>query len=310
MAVDLQASLDADGRLLDWNHDVWSNAHIGRAAAAPPGTSALLAAWNLADPLPKPEPTPRLAYHAGIHRNADPKYAVPRRRIVKHFVETEPVRVSSLRSLGAYANVFAAESFVDELADAAGVDAVAFRLSYLDDARSRDVVRAAADGIGWPGPREFGHGVGLAFAQYKNAMCYAAVAVELHVDDATAEARLDRVVAAADAGAVIDPSGLSNQLEGGVVQSASWTLMESVAFDDTRITSAAWESYPIIRFPEVPPIDVVLLDRPELPPLGAGEAVQGPTAAAIANAVHAAIGVRVRDLPLTPWRIRDAAAAL
>jgi CO/xanthine dehydrogenase Mo-binding subunit len=311
MAVDLQASLDADGRLLDWNHDVWSNAHVGRAAAAPPGTSALLGAWHLADPVPKPEPRPRLAYHAGIHRNADPKYAVPRRRIVKHFVEAEPVRVSSLRSLGAYANVFAAESFVDELASAAGVDAVSFRLSYLDDERARDVVRAAAEGIGWPGPRgEFGHGVGLGFAQYKNAMCYAAVAVELHVDDATAEARLDRVVIAADAGEVIDPSGLANQLEGGVVQSASWTLKEKVAFDDTRITSDAWESYPIITFPEVPPIELVLLDRPELPPLGAGEAAQGPTAAAIANAIHAAIGVRVRDLPLTPSRIRDAVAAL
>jgi CO/xanthine dehydrogenase Mo-binding subunit len=141
-------------------------------------------------------------------------------------------------------------------------------------------------------------------------MCYAAVAVELHVDDATAEARLDRVVIAADAGEVIDPSGLANQLEGGVVQSASWTLKEKVAFDETRITSDAWESYPIITFPEVPEIELVLLDRPELPPLGAGEAAQGPTAAAIANAIHAAIGVRVRDLPLTPSRIRDAAAAL
>jgi CO/xanthine dehydrogenase Mo-binding subunit len=306
--IDMQASLDADGRLLDWNHDVWSNSHIGRAAIAPPGTSALASAWQLADPLPPPVPEPRLMYHGGIHRNADPLYAVPNRRVVKHFVEGGPVRVSSLRSLGAFANVFAIESFLDEVAEAAGADPVAFRLSYLEDERAREVLETAARQIGPRGDGEFGRGVGVAFAQYKNMQCYAAVAVELRVDDATAAVRLDRVVVAADAGEVIDPRGLANQLEGGVVQAASWTLKEQVTFDDTHITSSAWDTYPILTFPEVPEVEVVLLDRPGVMPVGAGEATQGPTAAAIANAVHDAIGVRVRDLPLTPERVQAAAA--
>jgi nicotinate dehydrogenase subunit B len=307
MLIDMQASLDVQGRLLDWNHDVWSNSHIGRAAIAPSGTSALASAWLLSDPLPPPVPQPRLMYHGGIHRNADPLYAVPNRRVVKHFVEGGPLRVSSLRSLGAFANVFAIESFMDEVAEAAGTDPVAFRLSYLEDERAREVIETASREIGSRGD-EFGRGVGLAFAQYKNVQCYAAVAVELHVDDETAAVRLDRVVVAADAGEVIDPSGLANQLEGGVVQAASWTLKEQVTFDDTHITSSAWDTYPILTFPDVPEAEVVLLDRPGVTPVGAGEATQGPTAAAIANAVYNAIGVRVRDLPLTPDRIRAAAA--
>ena len=289
------------------NHDVCSNSQIGRAAMAPPWTSALASAWLLADPVPPPVPQPRLLYHGGIHRNADPLYAVPNRRVVKHFVESSPLRVSSLRSLGAFANVFAIESFLDEVAEAAGADPVAFRLSYLEDERAREVLETAANAVG-PRDDEFGRGVGIAFAQYKNMQCYAAVAVELHVEDATAAVRLGRVVVAADAGEVIDPKGLANQLEGGVVQAASWTLKEQVTYDDTHITSSDWDSYPILTFREVPEVEVVLLDRPGMPPLGAGEATQGPTAAAIANALHDAIGVRVRDLPLTPERIRAAAA--
>jgi nicotinate dehydrogenase subunit B len=307
--VELQASLDSDGRLLDWNHDVWSNAHVGRASVAPPGTSALAAAWLLAEPLPPPQPKPRLLYHGGIHRNADPLYAVPNRRIVKHFVEGMPVRASSLRSLGAFANVFAIESFLDELAEAAAADPVEFRLAYLADERAREVLETAAGALA-ARSGEFGHGVGIAFAQYKNAQCYAAVAVELHVDDETAAIRLDRVLVAADAGEIVDPMGLVNQLEGGAVQAASWTLKEQVTWDGARITSSDWAGYPIATFPEVPEVEVVLLDRPGVAPVGAGEATQGPTAAAIANAVHDAVGVRLRDLPLTAERVRAAVAAL
>jgi nicotinate dehydrogenase subunit B len=308
--VELQASLDADGRLLDWNHDVWSNSHVGRAAVAPPGTSALAAAWQLADPLPPPEPKPRLMYHGGIHRNADPLYAVPNRRVVKHFVPVAPLRVSSLRSLGAFVNVFAIESFLDELAEAAGTDPLAFRLAYLEDERARAVLEAAAAArIAPAAGREFGRGTGIAFAQYKNQQCRTAVAVELEVDDATAAIRLARVVIAADAGEVVDPKGLANQLEGGAVQAASWTLKEQVTFDATHITSTDWAGYPIATFPEVPEVEVVLLDRPGEPPVGAGEAAQGPTGGAIANAVHDAIGVRLRDLPFTPDRVRAAVAA-
>ena len=308
MVVKVQASLDDGGHLLDWNHDVWSNTHMARAL--PYGDrSGLLAAWHRASPLPRPQPFPMLAYHAGIHRNADPLYTVPQRRIVKHFVENTPLRVSSTRSLGAYANVFAIESFMDELAHAACIDPLEFRLRHLDDARARAVLAAAAERAGWTQRRkEFGRGSGIGFARYKNQKCYAAVVAEVRVDLDTAEIRVERAVIAADAGQIIDPSGLANQLEGGVIQSASWTLKEQVVFDRTRVTSVDWESYPILKFPEVPEIETVLLDQPGEPPLGSGEATQGPTAGAIGNAVFDAIGVRLREIPFTPDRVRAAVA--
>jgi nicotinate dehydrogenase subunit B len=309
MVVETQASLDDAGRLLDRNHDVWSNTHRGRQGMGDTGIQ-LAAAWHLATPFPRPAPQPWLAPQAGIHRNADPLYAVPNPRVVKHFVETTPVRVSALRSLGAFANVFAIESFLDELAEAAGADPVEFRLSYLEDERARATLTAAAERIGWAErSSEFGRGTGIGFGRYKNRQGYAAVAVELTVDDATAEIRIERAVVAADAGEIIDPDGLANQLEGGFVQAASWTLGEHVTFDDLRVTSLDWESYPILRFPRLPQIETILLDHPDQPPLGAGEVAQGPTAAAIANAVQAAIGVRLRDLPFTPDRVRAAVAA-
>jgi CO/xanthine dehydrogenase Mo-binding subunit len=151
--------------------------------------------------------------------------------------------------------------------------------------------------------------MGIGFAQYKNIAAYAAVVVELTVDDATATIALDRIVIAADAGQIVDPDGLVNQLEGGAVQSASWTLKEAVRFDRTRVLSVDWETYPILEFPEIPALETVLIDRPGMPYLGAGEATQGPTAGAIANAVHDAIGIRLRDLPFTPENVRAAVAA-
>ena len=306
MVVKVQASLDASGQLLDWNHDTWSTTHVSRAL--PYGDrSALLGAWHRAAPLPAPRPQPMTVYHGGIHRNADPLYTIPRRRIVKHFVETMPLRTSSLRSLGAYANVFAIESFMDELAQAAGVDPLEFRLRHLEDERGRAVLTAAAERAGFrKQPRETGRGSGIAFARYKNQKAYAAVVVDVRVDDQTAEVALERAVLAADAGQIVDPSGLANQLEGGLSQSASWTLKEQVCFDRVRVTSIDWESYSILRFPEIPQIETVLLDRPGQPYLGSGEATQGPTAAAIANAIFDATGVRVRDIPFTPDRIRAA----
>src|SRR5262249_38058623 len=198
----------------------------------------------------------------------------------------------------------------DELAVAAGLDPLAFRLRQLTDPRARDVLAAAADRLGWrpaPRPARSGRGRGLAFARYKNQKTWCAVAVELAVDDTSATTRLERAVVAADAGQIVDPDGIANQLEGGFVQAASWTLHEQVAFDRMRVTSTDWQSYPILRFGEVPAVETVLLDRPGQPWLGAGEASQGPSAAAIANAIFDATGLRVRDLPLTPERLRAAA---
>jgi CO/xanthine dehydrogenase Mo-binding subunit len=310
MIIDLQASLDASGLVVDWNHDVRSFTHVSRPMPHGPRTSGLIAAWHRAAPLARPTPRPMLAYHMGIHRNADPLYAFPRRRVVKHFLAGSPFRTSSLRGLGAYANVFAIESFIDELAAAAAQDPLAFRLRQLGDPRARDVLAAVAERFGWqpaPRPARGGRGRGLAFGRYKNQKSWCAVAVELTVDDASAAIRLERAAIAADAGQIVDPEGLVNQLEGGFVQAASWALREEVTFDRTRVTSTDWQSYPILRFGEVPAIETVLVDRPGEPWLGAGEASVGPTAAAIANAIFDATGLRVRDLPLTPRRLRDAA---
>ena len=310
MTVDLQASLDAGGCVVDWSHETRSYTHVNRAIPYSERTSGLVAAWHRDPPMAPPTPRPALAPHAGIHRNADPLYAFPRRRVVKHFLENSPFRTSALRGLGAYANVFALESFMDELAHAARVDPVEFRLRHLEDTRARDVIRAAAERLGWKAvtrPAGTGRGRGIAFARYKNQKTWCAVALELRVEDATASIRLERAVIAADAGQIVDPDGLANQLEGGCVQAASWTLKEEVQFDRERVTSLDWETYPILRFDEIPEIETVLLDRPGQPWLGAGEAAQGPTAAAIANAVFDATSLRLRDLPFTPERVRAAA---
>jgi CO/xanthine dehydrogenase Mo-binding subunit len=305
MVVDLGASLDASGRIVDWSHEVVSHTHLGRAMRGR-AASNLLADWQRDPPLPPVRSEPRFEPHAGIHRNADPLYAFPRKRVVKHFVEDPALRVSSHRSLGAYANVFAIESFLDELALAAGRDPLELRLAHLEDPRARAVLEAVAARAGWRRGASDGRGHGLAFARYKNAKCYAAVVVELEVDTASGTIRLLRAVIAADAGEIVDPDGLTNQLEGGFLQAASWTLKEEVRFDRTRITSRDWETYPILRFSEVPEVETVLLDRPGTPFLGAGEATQGPTPAAIANAVAHATGARLRRIPFTPERVRAA----
>jgi nicotinate dehydrogenase subunit B len=308
--VRTSASLDADNRLLDWNLEAWGATHNARPFPFGERTG-FAAAWRRDPPTPRQPITPLLLPEAGIHRNATPAYRIPTTRIVKRLVADHPLRTSSTRALGAYANVFAIESMMDDLAHAAGVDALQFRLDHLDDERARDVLVAATDRAGWAErAHEFGRGSGIGFARYKNSAAYAAVVVDVTIDDETAEVRVDRAVIAADAGQIVDPLGLANQLEGGLVQSLSWTLTEQVVFDRTRVTSTDWDTYPILTFPDVPEIETVLLDRPGAPYLGAGEASQGPTVAAVANAVRNALGVRLYDLPFTPDRVRHAVSSL
>jgi CO/xanthine dehydrogenase Mo-binding subunit len=234
-------------------------------------------------------------------RNAIPIYDFPNQRIVNHYVHEMPVRTSALRSLGAYANVFAIESFMDELAQAAGSDPIAFRQRHLKDPRARAVMDAAArraEWSHWKPAENRGHGIG--FARYKNLGAYCAAVAEVEVGH---DVRVNRLILAVDVGLVINPDGVINQIEGGAIQSTSWTLREQVRLGARGIASLGWQDYPILKFSEVPVVEVELLDRPELPAVGAGEAAQGPAAAAIANAVAHALGLRVRDLPLTHERI-------
>jgi nicotinate dehydrogenase subunit B len=242
------------------------------------------------------------------NRNSRPPYKLPSARITHHHMKEMPLRVSALRALGAYMNVFSVESMMDELAAAAGVDPVEFRLRYLDDPRARDVIKMTAERFGWSKDKlPAGRGRGFAYARYRNGSTYVAVATEAEVDRQSGAIRLLRIVSAADSGQAISPDGIRNQIEGGILQSASWTLHEAVQFDKTRVTSRDWASYPILRFSSVPEsVEVHVINRPGQPFLGAGEASQGPAAAAIANAVASATGARVRDLPLTRDRVKAA----
>jgi nicotinate dehydrogenase subunit B len=304
--IQMQASLNKEGEVIDWNHDVWGYAHSARSSGAP-GSSSLLSSWYLEEPCNPSELRPIMAPEVGIHRNATPLYTFPAQRIVKHFLPDSPLRVSALRGLGTYANVFALESFVDELARAAGADPVAFRLRYLDDPRARAVVEAAAERATRPSTPDAGPGEalgrGFAFSQYKNRQCYVAVVVDLCVNRETGRIRMVRAVLAVDAGQIVNPEGLSNQLEGGFMQAASWTLHEQVTFDAHGVTSIDWRTYPILRFRDAPVIETVLLNRPGLPYLGIGEGTHGPVPGAIANAVFDAVGVRLRRIPFTTDRV-------
>ena len=307
MVLQLQASLTAQGEISDWNHDVFSYAHSTRPAVGLE-TSGLLAARHLAQPFAPQLPKAMGGYHSGAHRNADPIYEFPQKRVVRHAAADSPLRVSAMRSLGAYANIFAIESILDELALSANTDPLEFRLRHLRDERARAVLLAAADRANWSSRHQSaadGTGWGIALAQYKNLQCYCALIVRLRVHRVSGKVQFERVVIAADAGSVVNPDGLSNQLEGGFVQAASWTLFEEIKFDARGITSVDWETYPILSFPSAPKIETLILNRPELPMLGAGEAAQNPTPAAIANAIYDAVGLRLRDIPFTPDMIKN-----
>jgi nicotinate dehydrogenase subunit B len=304
MVTTIRAELDEASRPHDWTTEIWSGRHSGRPGRT---TGQLLAANALPDPPPLPPATEAPpATGGGGTRNGEPLYAFPAKRIVHHLIAETPVRTSSLRGLGATTNVFAIESFMDELAERAGADPVAYRLAQLADARARAVVERVAAMSGWQvgAPSGTAQGRGVGFARYKNMAAYAAVVAEVEVEESV---RLLRVWCAADAGFVINPDGALNQLEGNIMQAASWALKEGVRLDNVGIASRDWEGYPVLRFSEVPETFVELLDpAADLPPLGIGEASGGPAVAAIGNAVAHALGARIRDLPLTRERIMAA----
>jgi CO/xanthine dehydrogenase Mo-binding subunit len=240
-------------------------------------------------------------------RNGLANYEFPAEKVVTHFVREMPLRVSSTRGLGAYANVMAIEQFIDELAVKAGADPLEYRLRYLKDERMRDVLTRCAEAFGWDKfEKKRNTGRGIAIARYKNYAAMTAVALEVQVTPRNGLVRVVRAVAANDSGHMVNPNGIANQVEGGLIQSLSWTLKEEVKFDNSRVLSTDWASYPILTFTEVPPVEVVLIDRPGEPYLGTGESAQGPTGAALANAIADATGVRVRQVPFTPERVKGA----
>ncbi|MFL5388680.1 MAG: molybdopterin cofactor-binding domain-containing protein [Myxococcales bacterium] len=296
MAIALEASLDGQGRIVSFRHDLWSSGHTHR-----PGRSSkpvLLAAGELAKPFERaPAIDPPLPA-GGAQRNAIAGYDFPDVLVLHHYVRDAPVRGSSLRALGAFGNVFAIESFMDELAAAANADPVEFRLRHLEDPRGRAVIEEAVRRSSWASfDKKEGRGHGIAYARYKNIGAFCAVVAEV---EAGVDLRVTRLVAAVDVGLPVNPDGVANQIEGGCVQATSWALKEA-----WRPGALTWEDYPILKFSEAPPVEVHILEN-QHPSLGAGECTMGPTAAAIANALHDALGVRVRELPLTAENITKA----
>ncbi len=299
MLVRLAVRLDEHGRPSDWTSEIWSPTHVQRPGT---GSGYLLAAEALSELPPPPAQDPTEERGGGGTRNAVPLYDVPHHRIIHHLVEEAPVRTSALRTLGAVANIFAIECLIDELAIMSGTDPIAYRLTLLSDPRARRMIETVAADANWSERRPGGQGsgLGIGFGRYKNTAAFCAVAVALTVDE---EVRLDQIWLAADAGLVVNPDGTRDQLEGGAVQGASWALKEQVRMAGQGITSLDWESYPILRFSDIPAIEAVLIEAPEEPSLGVGECSVGPTAAAIGNAVAHALGARLYDMPLSRERI-------
>jgi CO/xanthine dehydrogenase Mo-binding subunit len=302
--LDVKAGLDAGGRIVAWDTQMW----LPNQA---PGPRALLAA----------EAAGLMQDHGqgagAITQNGDPPYEADSVRVLVHWLKETPLQLSNLRAPGKIANVFAVESFTDELAAAASVDPIAFRLARLKDPRAIDVINRTAQAFGWqprPSPNPQARqgrmlvGRGLAYMRYKQAENYVAIAMEVAVDPATGRVDIRRVVCAHDCGLVVNPDALKNQVEGCIVQTISRTMHEEVTFDRSRVTSVDWASYPILRFTEAPQVEVLLIDRPDQPLLGAGEAATAPVAAAVGNAVFDATGVRLRTVPFTATRVKAAMA--
>lgn len=302
MQIEVRAGLDTQGNVLAWDYNVWSPTHASRPRFA----GQLLTAQMLSGESPPPT-----RFFLGGERNAPTNYSFANQRVAIHWLANSLLRCSSFRSLGGAANTFANESFMDELAALAGIDAVQFRLRHLTDPRARHVLQMAAEKANWqirPSPRvgQFGvaEGRGIAFVQYENDQAIAACVAFVEIDTGKDTIRVKRIVVAHDCGLIINPDGVRNQIEGNVIQSLSRALKEEVKFDETRITSVDWETYPILTFSEVPDVEIVLINRPDQPALGAGEPATVTTAAAVANAIFDATGLRLRQVPFTPERIR------
>jgi nicotinate dehydrogenase subunit B len=305
MVTELEAAIDADHRIIAWRHAVWSNPHNNR----PVDAGGVLVGREVARSFPAPEPKPIPMPEGDGSRNSNPLYALPDMHVVYHFLPEMPLRVSALRSLGAHLNVFSIESMFDELAAAAGIDPLALRLEHMEDPRARAVMQQGAEAFGWAArpPGDGRRGCGMAFARYKNIGAYCAVFLEIALDRETGRIAVRRVVAAVDCGQVVNPDGVRNQIEGAIIQSLSWATQEAMEFDAAQRRGFDWSSYPILRFEDVPQeVAVHLLDRPGEPFLGTAEAGQGPSSAALANALAAATGHRLRDMPLSPVRVKQA----
>lgn len=289
MIMELEAGLDREGKFTYWRSNIWTDSHSTRPNK---DAGTLLTARYLETPMAMNG----RGYLGGGHRNGDPYYDIPQMQVLAHYFDG-PLRVSSLRSLGAFANIFAVESFLDELAEKAGVDALALRLNHLQDTRAKAVIQEVQQMITGVEPGT-GEGLGFAFCRYKNTAAYGALAALVHVDQATGTVKLQKMWAAVDVGEAINPDGIKNQVEGGIMQASAWTLREEVRFNPYEILSSDWASYSGLQHSDTPEIEVSVIDRPDEPAMGGGEMAMPPVAAAICNAIYRACGQRIYSLPV------------
>jgi CO/xanthine dehydrogenase Mo-binding subunit len=306
MLIDLSAELDPSGALVDYTAEIWNSPHTWAR-----GRAVVETALAPQDAPPKPLPQrfmPDGARFSGGLLNATPSYDIPAKRTVEHVIDPPAIRTSSLRGLGGPPNTFAGESFVDELAEAAGADPLAYRLSMIGEPRGRAVLARLAEMCGWAkrGPGGEGHGLGLAYDRHRDRGAFCACAAEVQVE---AEVKLVKLWCAVDGGLIVNPDGARNQLEGGMIMAASWLLKEQVKLGGAGVASTTWADYPILRFSEVPPIEIELLNTRDPRPYGLGEISSGPVMAAIGNAVAHALGVRIREAPFTREKIAAALLA-
>ena len=304
MSFSVSVGVDDANRINHWHCDLWSCSFSTRPSGGP-SAGGLLASQEKTNPLPKPPVSDGRQPTGGADRNLVPLYDFTDQKIIEHLVQTPPLRNSALRGLGAFGNVFVIESMMSIVAHDLGEDPVEFRLKHLSSTRAREVIVAASE-LANKAPElniEGLVGRGIAFAQYKNLSTYVAVVLDVVVNPNTGGVRVVRAFSAADAGEIINPDGVRNQIEGGIVQATSWALKERVLASNNGSQTADWNTYPILRFTEVPEIEVTLINRPNESFLGAGEGTQGPTGAAIANAIFNATGARLYDMPFTPEKV-------
>ena len=306
-SMDLEASLDAQGKITGWKGDFYIA--LNHIAAFKPLDFPLLAASDTGIARPG-------NWVGFLFQNAGAPYTVPNMLVTTKHVAQTFLRSSHLRSPGRIENSFANESFMDEVATAAGADAAAFRLAHLGDVRATGVINAVLKASNWQqrasatqiSTGNIARGRGIAYVRYNNAITYVATVAEVEVNRSTGQILVSKVFVAHDCGQIINPDGVQNQIQGGVMQTVSRTLMEEVQWSGSTIDSVDWASYPILRFPETPTVQTVLIDQPGQPAWGAGEQTPTTIPAAIANAFFDATGVRLRTIPFTPASVKAALA--
>jgi CO/xanthine dehydrogenase Mo-binding subunit len=313
MVIAAQGGLDSAGHIVAWDYQSWTENRGSRVPPAGNSPAAVLAGQP--EPRPPASPPPGTPPLGDDGSNAFPWYSFPSERVISHGVYEKWLFTGPLRSPSRIQNTFAQESFMEELATAAGADPVAFRLAHTNDPRLIAVINKVAAVAKWqarpsPNPAQQGSvktGRGLASVRYEGKSSWVAAVITVQVDTSSGVVTPTQIAVVQDCGVVINPDGVRQQIEGNIVQGISRSLKEEVMFDRSGVLSVDWTSYPIVSFQDLPDdVQIELIDRPDLPALGVGEAAISVIPGAFANAIFDATGARLRQVPFTPARVKAA----